>query len=442
VEVITTFDPKKTTVDVHAEDCPALQAKKKLGEVELKFIKQVFYGCFRYQKFLKLFVTSFLYRSAAQAERSEQTIYTVLAYLLFFRLEELGVAEFRQLVTCGAVSMPALHAMLHYALSQEDLERWVKAEWCKIYDISYVEQEIIGKLMRFAEELRPVLEEVEFKATGTIRDDDGFILVPEKKRTCSPKPFNLTKVRPRLIPEPEVILREVKPLPLPPSTHETRLEAIAEEKLKRREEEKARVAIKYQYAKAPIDPASARDETALEEVARNLEAERMAECTFKPNIRKYAPPTEEAVVRTNTAAVLREDALLRQKQAKEYDMLKRYEQELHDPSEYYRWQEEVRAKDDEANEQQVLQRMAEMQMARVGAIEAAKEEKRKRAEAADQQKEELRVQREAADLEEERRAGDRVGRVVQHIVHRVPAVAHRSQDRRGNPHRARLLQPD
>ena len=46
------------------------------------------------------------------------------------------------------------------------------------------------------------------------------------------------------------------------------------------------------------------------------------------------------------------------------------------------------------------------------------------------------------DLEEERRAGDRVRRVVQHIVRRVPAVAHRSQDRRGDVHRARLLQPD
>lgn len=58
IAVIETFEPKRQTVDGHADDSPIVQDKK-LGEVERRFIRQVFYGCMRYQKFLKLFVTSF-----------------------------------------------------------------------------------------------------------------------------------------------------------------------------------------------------------------------------------------------------------------------------------------------------------------------------------------------------------------------------------------------
>ena len=47
-----------------------------------------------------------------------------------------------------------------------------------------------------------------------------------------------------------------------------------------------------------------------------------------------------------------------------------------------------------------------------------------------------------AHLEQQRRARDRVGRVVKHIVRRMPAVADRAQERRRDPHRASLLQPD
>ena len=38
---------------------------------------EVFYGCVRYQKFLRIFVTGFLYKNPATAQRSDQTLYTV-----------------------------------------------------------------------------------------------------------------------------------------------------------------------------------------------------------------------------------------------------------------------------------------------------------------------------------------------------------------------------
>lgn len=391
-KLVDTFDPKKTTVDAYMEDADALKDKR-LGEAEKKFIHQVFYGCVRYQKFLKLFVTSFLYKCPALALRTEQTLYTILAYLMFFRLDELGVAEFRELLNCGAGTMSSLLAMLQYALSVEELEKWVKVEWCKIYDVDYVEQDIIGKLQSYSEELRPVVEEVEFKATGTVKDGDTSNL-PEKRKQTEAKPFNLTKPKPRLIPEPEVISRQIRALPVPSMIHNTSLAAVEEEKKKRFEEEKARVAAKYPASCAPnLESANRRDGGELEELAKKVDAERMAECTFKPKKAKpYVPPQEEAVVRQNVAAVLREDALLKQKQAKEFELLKRYEEDLHDASEFHRWQQEMKEKDHLDEERRVHQRIVEMQLAREGAIEAYESEVRKRHILADHHKEQLQIE--------------------------------------------------
>lgn len=83
--LLESFNPKVTTVDAYFEDAPMLK-NPLLGEVELKFIHQVFYGCYRYSKLLKLFVTSFVYKAPATALRSEQSLYKILAYMLFFRL--------------------------------------------------------------------------------------------------------------------------------------------------------------------------------------------------------------------------------------------------------------------------------------------------------------------------------------------------------------------
>jgi len=399
VKVIDTFDPKKTTVDAYIQDSEVLKDKS-IGEIELKFIHQVFYGCIRYQKFLKLFVTSFLYKCPTAAVRSEQTLYMILSYMLFFRLEELGVAEYRQFVSCGYGTATALLAMLQYSLDIAELERWVKVEWCKVYDVRYVEEEIIAKLQGFAAELKPVVEEVEFKATGTVKASDSTVLPVREKRRTSPKPFNITAPKPRLIPEPEAISREVKALPVPAHLHNTSLADVEEQKKKRLEEEKQRVAAKYGEEHVPkLASAARRDGAEGEELARKVEAERMAECTFKPRLGKYVPPTEEAVVRQNVAAVLREDALLKQKQAKEYELLKRYEQDLHDGSEFHRWQEKMKEKDHLDEEKRVHTRIVEMQLARESAIEAREFQEKKNNILAEHQRGEFQVEMDQKKIE-------------------------------------------
>lgn len=382
IEVIDSFEPKKTTVDAYVSDCEVFKDKR-IGDVEQKFIHQVFYGCNRYQKFLKLFVTSFMYKCPTTAIRSDQTLYTVLGYMLFFRLEELGVEEFSQFFNSGLGTVSALLALLQYALSQEDLEKWVKVEWCKVYDVGYIEDDIIGKLQRYAEELKPLVQAVEFKTTGTC--------IQEVKKKTQPKPFNLTQPRPRLIPEPEVISREVKALPVPDIINKTSLAEVEETKKKRLEEHKTVVLDKYPTTHHfKLETANRRDGSELEELTKKVDAERMAECTFKPKqAKKYVQPSEEAVVKQNVAAVLREDALLRSKQAREAGILKNFECELHDASEYNSWQQKMKQKDHEEEEKRVRQRMVEMQLTREGAIEAHESEVRKKNIKAQHQKGEL-----------------------------------------------------
>jgi len=75
-------------------------------------------------------------------------------------------------------------------------------------------------------------------------------------------------------------------------------------------------------------------------------------------------------VRQNAAAVLREDALLKKKQAAECNVLKRYQEDLHDASGFHKWQHETKLKDQTDEENRVQQRIVEMQLAREEAMEA------------------------------------------------------------------------
>jgi len=104
-------------------------------------------------------------------------------------------------------------------------------------------------------------------------------------------------------------------------------------------------------------------------------------------------------VRHNAASVLREDALLKQKQAKEYEILKRYEADLHDASAFNQWQEKMKEKDHLEEQERVHQRIVEMQMARESAIEAQEAAQRRKQIFAEVQKEELAVELERKDVE-------------------------------------------
>jgi len=60
---------------------------------------------------------------------------------------------------------------------------------------------------------------------------------PPKKAPTQPKPFNLTKPKPKVIPQPEAIPREVKSNPVPKNLFKRSLAEIEAEKEERRKKE-------------------------------------------------------------------------------------------------------------------------------------------------------------------------------------------------------------
>jgi hypothetical protein len=62
------------------------------------FIKQVFYGVMRYSDFLKIFTNKLFKLNIATTERKDEYLYQIFAYLLIFRIEELPIEDFRNIV--------------------------------------------------------------------------------------------------------------------------------------------------------------------------------------------------------------------------------------------------------------------------------------------------------------------------------------------------------
>jgi hypothetical protein len=93
-ECIRTFNPVISTIDSHA-DTYLVTVKDPYEKV---FIKQIFYGCIRYQDFLKAFTKKFFERNVVGTNRNDLNLYLIFSYLSFFRLEELSMDDFKKLV--------------------------------------------------------------------------------------------------------------------------------------------------------------------------------------------------------------------------------------------------------------------------------------------------------------------------------------------------------
>lgn len=62
------------------------------------FIKQVFYGVLRREEFLKIFTESLFKSKPSSTERKDETLFHIFAYLTIFRLHELPLDDYKQLV--------------------------------------------------------------------------------------------------------------------------------------------------------------------------------------------------------------------------------------------------------------------------------------------------------------------------------------------------------
>ncbi|MCO5559602.1 hypothetical protein L7F22_013203 [Adiantum nelumboides] len=66
------------------------------------FLTQVLYGCCRYRKLLEVLTARLFYCKSPSIQCVDQTLYTVLGYLVLIRLEELTFGNFSFLCHVGA----------------------------------------------------------------------------------------------------------------------------------------------------------------------------------------------------------------------------------------------------------------------------------------------------------------------------------------------------
>ena len=226
---------------------------------EKVFLKQVFYGCVRYEEFLKIFQRAY-YKHYPSLKLNDAPMYSIFAYIVFFRLEEISPQDFKKLVQ--SQDYFKMHTFFGYIFDADILRKEVREQWMTCYDAEYLDRRVIGGITKNLPAVRDLLKYIEKKATGHTSTafggqasqpvEDGSAeathvsadgpnvesLTPTQsaKKTTVPRPFNLTTPKPKQIPLPIKIIKEVKANPVPSTLHKLSLEQVETDKKARRDE--------------------------------------------------------------------------------------------------------------------------------------------------------------------------------------------------------------
>ncbi|XP_046850460.1 cilia- and flagella-associated protein 99-like isoform X1 [Xenia sp. Carnegie-2017] len=210
IEVYESYNGMTHGVEEHLERC---LVKNKVNNEETKvFISEVFSGCVRYQSVIKVVIDAYYARDGKNCLRSDKSLYSVLCYLVLFRLDELGVGYLWKLVGCQDASK--MHNFFKFFLNKGNINTWMADEWCRHYDHSFVEKSLVSTLLSWLPELQEiVLLRLENKISSR--------RVPERirKPNTAIQPFKLTQPRPRSIPIPDKIPKLKPSKPVPQSTY-------------------------------------------------------------------------------------------------------------------------------------------------------------------------------------------------------------------------------
>ncbi len=160
IECIKTFNPVTMTLDSHADE----YTKSFSDPYEKVFIKQVFYGCTRYQEFLKTFNNILFKMHSSSTNRNDGVLYSIFAYVSFFRLEELAVEDYKKLILSqDAVKM---NIFLQFLFNADNLRENVREAWMEHYDYVYIDDKIIGGVEKNLPNVAETLATIEKRATG------------------------------------------------------------------------------------------------------------------------------------------------------------------------------------------------------------------------------------------------------------------------------------
>ena len=248
-------------------------------------------------------MTVFFKLHSGQTNRQDATRYTIFAYLTLFRLDELQVEDFKRIVM--SQDPVKLHVFLQFIFDADKLRAHVREEWIQLYDYSYIDDKIIAAVERNLPNVAEILGTVEKKATGHIvstltqssfsaaaaargSTETGESMMKtmmedevKRKEPTKPQPFNLTKPKPKVIPPPEAVKREVKANPVPKKIYKKTLADIEQEKADRRKAKVNRIKNEYETSKAqPFALQTATRGTDMEQLKQEVTAKQLENVNF------------------------------------------------------------------------------------------------------------------------------------------------------------------
>nr|KAJ3422994.1 hypothetical protein HK105_004953 [Polyrhizophydium stewartii] len=281
----------------------------------------------------------------------------VFCYLALWRLEELGFARFSKFVRCfDPVKMSRL---IGFIFNPVNLETDLKQAWGKVLDHQFLKEHVIDPILRHISVAQKLLEE------HCDRADYGMVPKKSDKKSTEIEPFLLTQPKPRKLPEPtEKMSMIVKANPVPKTLYEDSAEMRRLERI--RDDNRAKVMKLYETAqKEQFKVAQRRPSDKVQQIREQIEQERKAKFERERVKSHKAVPQfvhQHVPVKLTTAAILREDALVRKQRREEEAVLAQAEVMVRDPAEFETWKEECRAKDDEERLLELERRRLEILM--------------------------------------------------------------------------------
>lgn len=244
IDMLSSYNPVTDSPDTHFQT-----RYKDVGDPNEKmFVQQVFYGVNRYRDFLKRLNKAIFKVNATSTNSNDSYPFMIITYLIVFRLDELGVKNFRRII--DTQEPLKMHVLLQFLLSEPTLREHVQSSWCEIYDFDFVEG-IITKNAAKGLELADLLDYLSNRATGHGTIENTVAEVKEKKFTV-PEPFNLTKPKPRKLPKFLALERKFEVRPVNEVIYKNSLAKVEKKNKKRREEVKTQTIGKYDHEHDPI----------------------------------------------------------------------------------------------------------------------------------------------------------------------------------------------
>ncbi|TPX55334.1 hypothetical protein PhCBS80983_g05403 [Powellomyces hirtus] len=402
------FDLSQPVVRTEAHILDDYFAKEGIvDEADRTFLAEVLNGCVRHKLVLEVALNSFYVETGERLLRPNYNLYAVLFYLTLFRLSDLGFPKLRCILLSYA-SSAGVHtgAFARFVFDAHRLTGVLRDAWNTMFDAEWVRETIVDPVLACLRPAKILIRDLED------REERGMVLKKTERRPTEPEPFLLTKPKPRRVPPPtEIVPNVVKARPVPRSVYQGSGEREALERTKAENREKQ----KQTYAKSSLQQFSVltRKTGAAARAASPSHSPPPPATTRQPYHHRPIPHNLREVipVKLTTAAILREDALVRRQRMEEEQWLNEVEMGLKDGGEFREWRDGGRAKEEEEKRLEMERRRLEIQLIHEDAYEAKQDllkENRERAAEILAERETLRAAAEVARKEQEEENRKRV----------------------------------